>query len=395
MKNIHPFPAKMAPDLAIDFLNKLDERSTVLDPMVGSGTVIRQAVLSGHHTYGFDLDPLAKLITQVGSTKLNWIQFDKLKLRVLEEAQSLSERECVLPWIDDDAETSKFIDFWFLKRQKMALRKFAYIFKFSKFSKKNPSEMNALRIAFSRLIITKKRGASVAWDISHSRPHKVKQENDFNIFKEFSLSADKIQKVLKDEEIKGTAKIYLGDARKMTRIKSSSIDAIITSPPYLNAIDYLRGHKFSLIWLGYKISEIRAIRGVSIGAEKKALRLKYQQQIEEIFSNFQDLNQLQIRNQNIIKRYIDDAFKLTSEMSRVLRPKGVLSLVIGDSCLQNIYVENSSIFVHAANHFGLKLLYIKERELPLQNRYLPLPKDKNNSLNKRMKKEKQLNFVCP
>ncbi len=43
---------------------------------------------------------------------------------------------------------------------------------------------------------------------------------------------------------------------------------IITSPPYLNAIDYLRGHKLSLVWMGQSIARVRNIRSTNIGTEK-------------------------------------------------------------------------------------------------------------------------------
>ena len=47
-----------------------------------------------------------------------------------------------------------------------------------------------------------------------------------------------------------------------------SIDMVITSPPYLNAIDYLRGHRLSLVWLGHQLSGLRMIRSGSVGAER-------------------------------------------------------------------------------------------------------------------------------
>jgi tRNA G10 N-methylase Trm11 len=37
----------------------------------------------------------------------------------------------------------------------------------------------------------------------------------------------------------------------------NTIDLIVTSPPYAsNAIDYMRAHKFSLVWFGYSIDEL-------------------------------------------------------------------------------------------------------------------------------------------
>jgi DNA modification methylase len=65
IRTIHPFPARMAPELALETLNDLAANSVVLDPMSGSGTVIRQAAEMGHRPIGFDMDPLAVLMSQV------------------------------------------------------------------------------------------------------------------------------------------------------------------------------------------------------------------------------------------------------------------------------------------------------------------------------------------
>jgi hypothetical protein len=35
------------------------------------------------------------------------------------------------------------------------------------------------------------------------------------------------------------------------------VDLIFTSPPHLNAIDYLRCSKFSLVWMGHSIAALR------------------------------------------------------------------------------------------------------------------------------------------
>ena len=48
----------------------------------------------------------------------------------------------------------------------------------------------------------------------------------------------------------------------------NSIDLIITSPPYAsNAIDYMRAHKFSLVWLGHSVTTLSKIRRKYIGGE--------------------------------------------------------------------------------------------------------------------------------
>ena len=42
---------------------------------------------------------------------------------------------------------------------------------------------------------------------------------------------------------------------------------MLTSPPYLNAIDCMRSSKFSLVWVGRSVGELRRIRSAPVGAE--------------------------------------------------------------------------------------------------------------------------------
>ena len=53
--SVHPFPARMAPELALRHFDHLKRGSVVLDPMVGSGTTLRYAADRGHCGLGFDV----------------------------------------------------------------------------------------------------------------------------------------------------------------------------------------------------------------------------------------------------------------------------------------------------------------------------------------------------
>src|SRR5947199_7915105 len=68
---IHPFPARMAPGIALDVLSDAEKPLRVLDPMMGSGTVLSVARSKGHHAIGVDIDPLAVLISRVWTTAID------------------------------------------------------------------------------------------------------------------------------------------------------------------------------------------------------------------------------------------------------------------------------------------------------------------------------------
>lgn len=389
IRHIHPFPARMASDIALKELNKLPDDTVVLDPMMGSGTVLRAAIDCGLRAIGRDVDPLAVLMARVWTTFIDTQSLYEQAVQLIQYAKDLNVESIVLPWIDDDLETSSFIDYWFGEQQKADLRKLSYLIR----ATQGP-EGDALRIALSRIIITKNNGASLARDVSHSRPHRVMHENSFSVMDGFLHSVIQVAKRLEYNLPHRRADTCQEDARHLTSIANASIDAVITSPPYLNAIDYLRGHRLALVWLGYRLNELRAIRLGSIGAERAPDEHVDIRLADEIIDQMALGDLLPLREQRMIKRYILDLSKLLSEVYRVLRPDGKAVFVIGNSCLRGVFVRNAQAITLLAERIGLQHLSEEERELPPNRRYLPPPHASElNDLKKRMRTETVLTFI--
>ena len=248
MKPVHPFPARMAPDVALAALNDLEAGSSVLDPLAGSGTVLRAASDRGLEAFGADLDPLAVLMSRVWTTPLAPSDLVEAAERTVSSAQRFKAPE--LPWIDTDPATIAFIDYWFAELQRAELRRLARVLADAE---AGPTT-DALKLALSRIIVTKDRGASLARDVSHSRPHRVALSNDYPTYEGFIRAARQIGAALAAEPPAGNVDIRLGDTRSLSWVDDDSIDAIVTSPPYLNAIDYIRGHRLALVWLGFSVA---------------------------------------------------------------------------------------------------------------------------------------------
>ena len=390
---LHPFPARMAPDLAIRELRKLGSRSkVVLDPMAGSGTVLREATAQGHRAIGFDLDPLAVLIARVATRPVS----ERAIVDALDETLKAArgKKKVRLPWIDDDQETRKFIRYWFAPKQKAAMRRLAWALQRS-MRRKSATRARArdvLRVALSRIVVTKDVGASLGRDVSHSRPQRVRDTSPFDVFAQFERSARAMCEVLKAHPPTAGARITPGDARHLPT-RSGTVDLVMTSPPYLNAIDYMRGHRLSLVWLGYSVSELRAIRSVSIGSERKSDRKRRNKHIEAISLAMTGRQRLPRRQAQMVYRYAGDALRLMAEISRTLRDGGRAVLVVGNSCLGGRFIRNSDGIVAAANRAKLKLVKTSERELPENLRYLPLQRSGNSALESRMRTETVLTFL--
>lgn len=390
-KPIHPFPARMAADIALAELASLQPGSLVLDPMAGSGTVLRAAVEQDHRGLGFDMDPLAVLMAKVWTTPLDPEQLRNAARDLAARVGSV-RRNVSLPWIDEDSETSQFIEYWFGDRQRSDLRKIAHLLR----DAEGPVG-DALRIALSRIIITKDYGASLARDVSHSRPHRVRDDNDFEVIPQFVRSADRLSKLLGEKPLSGSSvEVSLGDARDLFEAEASFADAVITSPPYLNAIDYIRGHRMSLVWLGHRMGELRDIRARSIGSERAPQSGADLALAELLVSSLGPLESLPNDVRRMIDRYVLDLLGVMSELRRVLRPGGKAVLVIGNSTLRGVFVKNAEVVATIAERIGFELIRETERELPPSRRYLPPPRGAGYSpLERRMRTETVLSYLSP
>jgi SAM-dependent methyltransferase len=103
----------------------------------------------------------------------------------------------------------------------------------------------------------------------------------------------------------GKAKFEIGDARNLP-LENSSLDAIITSPPYSFAIDYVENDQPQLEYLGYNISKLK----------DEMIGLKGKTRKEKLVNYFIDMD------------------RVLSEMSRVLKVGKYAVIIIGSNDIQ-------------------------------------------------------------
>jgi len=391
---IHPFPARMAPGIALEALGKSGTSLRVLDPMAGSGTVLAVARANGHRTFGVDTDPLAVLLAKVWTRPADYKRISEKAEVVLSRARSVFDsRPSRLAYPSgSDEETRKFIRFWFDLHARRQLASLATAIG----RIHNAVVRDVLWCAFSRLIISKSSGASRAMDLSHSRPHRKFTHAPVKPFDRF-LSA--VKTVVTNCPQKGSeslgpsSTVKLGDARKLG-IKSQSIDLVLTSPPYLNAIDYLRCSKFSLVWMGYNVSELRKIRSDSVGTEALLVEASKAEWVKSLIMQLGLKPALSNRDYGLLARYVWDMGQATSEVSSVLRVDGRAVYVVGDSTVKGTFIPNSKIVELVSQLHGLKLDSRQSRALPANRRYLPPPKrgQSGTTMDVRMRREVVMAF---
>ena len=384
LQPIHPFPARMAPEIVAGALEGMPRSAVVLDPMCGSGTVVRTAIEKGLHVAGRDLDPLAVLMTEVWTTPVDAGCLQEEARDLVGRARGLHGRGIAR---GSDLASRKFVSYWFARTQEQCLARLSTVLR----GWPEPNR-GALSLALSRIIVSKEMQASLARDTSHSRPHRVARRNNFDVYQGFLRAVSIVASRIRTERLVGRADVRQEDARDLGSVEDRSINTVVTSPPYLNAIDYLRGHRLALVWLGYTVGQVRDLRSRSIGAERMAdegapIDL-------ERFVTESEGTRIDGRRRGWIRRYAVDMGAVLAEIRRVLTADGRAVLIVGNSFLRGARVDNAGIVESLAVELGFSRVRREVRQIPARRRYLPPPSSRGGPLDTRMREEVVLHFAA-
>ncbi len=365
--------------------------------MAGSGTTILEAMILGRFGLGIDIDPLALSLSKVKVTSLDLEKAMREAERILEQARmALKGKEDNLQrelGMRFDALTRKFIDYWFLKRTQLEL--LAIIHEIEKI--KDPDLRRFFGIVFSSIVITKSGGVSLAYDLAHTRPHKLKHKAPRPSVEEFEKRVNKaIQGVSVLRKCYGEAQVLCSNALEMG-LADNSIDLIVTSPPYAsNAIDYLRAHKFSLVWMGYTIPVLSRMRAAYVGGEqiRGVPVIELPDYPNKVISK---IRQRDAKKAEVYRRFLTEMSRCFSEMSRVLKPGKAAIIVVGSSVMRGVDTETARCLGSIADQIGFDLVGITERRMDRNKRMMPARDtgETASRIEERMHKEYVIGLVKP
>jgi DNA modification methylase len=408
--NFHAFAAKFPPQLPALFIRNLTEPGEiVLDPMMGSGTAVVEAVLAGRNSMGFDIDPLAVKLCRV---KTNPIQDYDLLERISANVVASALDILGSTYLDEaianrlDPKTKSFIDYWFLQRTQHELMSLLLsidlVVNTITDQDLRKSIREFLEIVFSSIIVTKSGGVSKARDLAHSRPHIDKDKVPRNAVEQFRSrykSSIKGMKTLASEPFPRPT-LRQADARNLVDlVEDSSIRLVITSPPYANAIDYVRAHKFSLVWLGLSIEELSLKRSTYIGSERTQLDFKLELFPKDVETVIAEVASRDLKRSKVLIRYFTDMRHVLNEINRVLMPDSTAVIVIGSSTMRGFRVETARCLATIAEALSPPLVVagIGHRRLDRDKRMMPARNGKCNgsAIEQRMHEEDIIGLYKP
>lgn len=358
---LHKYPTKFFPELprwAIQKYSKIGD--WVLDPMAGSGTVNVECLLLKRNSIAIDVDPFARLLTKVKTTPLDkhhlFASFNWLLARL---ANYSADEYLLLPEFP-------YRDNWFRPE---IMRELAFIKKaIEEIPLNHLSEQEATKYKdFYRICMGSIIRAVSNADNNCTRTVIRKRLNK-QVYPGDALSL--FQKTVKTnvtKMIEFSEKRPHGyivdirendDARNMT-LDNSSIDLAITSPPYINACDYLRTHQLEMYCLGLISNQVLAnlkrcyigtetVKAVDYGTLKTHGNPILDDLLREIFK--QDR-----RRSFIIYQYFIDMTKNMAEVKRVLKPGGRYVVTVGNNVIRGHVIPTHRVLMAIAEQMGYKV----------------------------------------
>ena len=188
----------------------------------------------------------------------------------------------------------------------------------------------------------------------------------------------------------------MADAQAMP-LENNSIDLIVTSPPYAsNAIDYMRAHKFSLIWMGYPVHNLGEKRNEYIGGEATK-NFDFEKLPDYTAKIVADLCKADLKRGQVLHRYYSEMTRVLREMFRVLKPGKSAIVVVGSSTLKGKDTKTGECLADIGKSIGFEVPKIGIRNLKRDKRMMPAGKelDLDSQIQQRMHQEFVIGFYKP
>ncbi|HGJ65622.1 TPA: hypothetical protein ENS27_09555 [bacterium] len=322
----HSYPARFIPQIPKTFIKLFtDEDDIIIDPFCGCGTTIVEAFLNGRDSIGNDFNPLACLITKVKAQLISEGDLNLLAKKLMELKR----------YVDSDHRRPEYF-------KKLPKRNISNLFNRDMINelcliKEGLEELKAHHEIYDLGLVAL---SATIWSI-------IESENGVDIFvnfyKKISNMADIIKEMRSIVKKQPKAKVLHGDARFL-EIDSNISNLIVTSPPYVNALDYYRVHMYNMLWLGM---DYNGFRRHEIGGHSHFITNRFR----------------------LLSEYLADMLRSMIEMNRVLRKGGICVIAIGNSSLEYELIESYKHFLAFAPYLNFKTVKTIFRNIDTTRKY--------------------------
>ena len=352
----------------------------ILDPFCGSGTTALVAALRGGIGYYAEVNPVCQFVIEAKAMALT------LDVKERQRVASKLAELCVdisatTNSSSPDASLSRSFSETFGERPFFDEQNFEKVLRMrsliDKLDSTDPVTSRFFMIGALRSLVPS--SLLVRRGDLRFRSAKELEKGVPRYVNELKKSLELISSDLMDSEAApGRTHFVCSDARTLPDRMDNQVDAIITSPPYLNGTNYFRNTKIELWFLRKlkKKSDLRVYRDAAVtsgindvtrkklmGAKEGALSFTS----DRLERTLRDLNDTAYdsRIPAMAENYFIDMNRVLSAFPKVLKSDGSICIDLGDSVYGGVHVPTHEILAELMDQHGYyenKLIVLRERQ---------------------------------
>ncbi len=366
---IHWYPAKMFHRIPSEILGtlKLPLGSSVLDPFCGSGTVVLEGARHGYRTIGIDINPLAQLITRVKTTPVDPQHLIEHLPDVLTTASALR----AIPQSD------AVFDFWF----KPEARDTLYNLRRAIAQVAHPLCRRFFLVCFTAIVRRSSLAdPSIAPPVRLQHQRVAKANARYKKALEWSDTLDhlavlemfessvrtNIRRMAELHAWPNLGKVVVPPRAQASRsgLGNSSVDLVVTSPPYCGAQKYVRSLRLEMLWLGIPPKVVGDFDRRTLGTERTRDRPAPSTGDSELDATIRSIAERNSIRAVMLAEYVEYLVEFGREMYRVIRPGGQAFVTFGTSLIAGISVDLARVFARIASNAGFETVGILVDSIP-------------------------------
>ncbi len=325
--------------------------TNILDPFVGSGTVLLEGQLNGKQTYGVEAH---RLIHKIAEAKLLWTS----DITSFREASDLLLRRTIKSKI-------KKREYPILLKKIYPLKALEELFQLKQALSEIGDEVGEdnrklLWFTITSILRVSSPAGTAQWQ--YVLPNRTKSR----VIQPLSAFKKKVDDIicdmnqLQDKELSlGESKLIKGDARTLDGVPDNSIDLVVTSPPYANNYDYADATRIELTFW-HELDSWGALQSLvkpdivrsctqHVAHIKNEVDELFESPVlkpikEDLFRQFRTLSEVRHRhggkkNYHLMAlAYFKDLADTFVALRRVCREESNICFVIGDSAPYSVYL---------------------------------------------------------
>lgn len=348
------YPAKFIPHVPYYCVRHFcPENGWVIDPFAGSGTVGLEAVLANRNAILLDINPLLRNIVEL---KINFRRVDVDETALSKRIQEMFE------WSEPFEPAWSNLAYWYPAEVLDVLKRYwGWVHAHAEDDYARMIQCGLLR-ASRRFSLADHKAPKLFRSRAKLREMERLLLSDWRgllnqfVWERSLETLGRVRALARHMRGKSSRAVAVAgvDSASVDLSDMPEVDLVLTSPPYMQAQEYIRTFKLDLFWLGYSEDYIRKISRLEI-PYRKAPKQFHSPTFMRVYDLIERKDLREMMNSYF---YYTTASLCNAAMK--LKQGGYLCVFVGNPCVDGIEVETWRILAEYFESFGFCMLGVYE-----------------------------------